>query len=146
MDLSLLVSCIALMLAVFTYFKHDRKLKKQEHLLNEYQLSKITEEQAEGRKAIVRANIVKLSSGKRTIKIYNAGKSRARNVNVLWPSGNDMLHIFNEDIFPYEFINPQDSTELNALIIKDNVSTVKIQLTWDDEYQSENIQEQILTL
>lgn len=146
MDLSLVVSIIALILTVYTYFIHDSKLKKQEHLLNDYQLSKITEEQAEGKKAIIRANIVKGSSGKRTIKVYNAGKSRATNVNVLWPLGNDMLHIFNEDIFPYEFINPQDSTELNVLIANDNVNTVKIQLTWDDDYQTGNMHDQILTL
>jgi hypothetical protein len=146
MDLSLVVSIIALILAVYTYFTHDSKLKRQEHLLNEYKLSKITEEQAEGKKAIIRANIIKGTLGKRTIKVYNAGKSRATNVNVLWPSGNDMLHIFNEDIFPYEFINPQDNTELNVLIANDNVSTVKIHLTWDDAYKSGNIQEQILTL
>ena len=146
MDLSLLISIIALILTVYTYVIHDSKLKKQEHLLNEYQISKITEEQAEGKKAIIRANIVKGASGKRTIKVYNAGKSRAVNVNVSWPSGNDMLHIFNKDIFPYEFINPQDNTELNVLIANDNVNTVKIRLTWDDDYQSGNIHDQILTL
>lgn len=32
----LIISVIAILLSLFTYFKHDRKIKEQSKLLNEY--------------------------------------------------------------------------------------------------------------
>lgn len=35
--IGLIISIIALLLAIFTYFNHDIKIKKQSELINDYQ-------------------------------------------------------------------------------------------------------------
>ena len=82
MDWSLLLSVLALIASVFTYFKHDKKLKEQERKINEYQLKQIEKEDLESKKAAIRGNIVKGLKGGRTLKVYNSGCAIARNIRV----------------------------------------------------------------
>ncbi len=146
-DGSLLISFVALFLSLFTYFLHDRRLKKQEHLINDYQLQKISKEQDEHTKAVVKANIIKKNGGKRVIKIFNAGKSIARNVNIEILQGKDGIHTNDlNELFPYEFLNPQESTEFLIFLFEGPTAIIKIRTTWDDDFAFGNTHEQILTL
>ena len=38
MNWELIISCLALGVSVFTYFKHDKKIKAQEQIINDYQI------------------------------------------------------------------------------------------------------------
>lgn len=40
MNWELIISCLALGVSVFTYFKHDKKIKAQEQIINDYQINK----------------------------------------------------------------------------------------------------------
>ena len=79
---SLVISVLALIASVFTYLRHDKKLKEQERRINEYQLKQIEKEDLESKKAAIRGNIVKGLKGGRTLKVYNSGRATARNPNL----------------------------------------------------------------
>lgn len=147
MDLwSLVISILALMASCFTYFKHDRKLKEQERKINEYQLKQIEVEVEESRKAVVRGNIVKgLKGNARILKVYNNGRTTARNIRVEGLNVNGIVHR-GEDLFPYEFMNPQDNAELAIYLVVGHPHTIKLKYIWDDESGTNNEFDQVLTL
>ena len=53
------LSLLAIVLTLIMYFMHDKRLKRQEEKLNSYQLKKITNEESENKKALIKGNIVK---------------------------------------------------------------------------------------
>lgn len=69
-------------MAIFTYFNHDIKIKKQSELINDYQIKKLEKDKSEEKKGRIEANVIKRDKGKRIVKIYNKGKSIAKGVNV----------------------------------------------------------------
>jgi hypothetical protein len=142
---SLIISVLALIASVFTYLRHDKKLKEQERRINEYQLKQIEKEDLESKKAAIRGNIVKGLKGGRTLKVYNSGRATARNIRV---EGLDVNGIFymRRDIFPYELMNPQDYTEVTIHLVACCPSTIKLKYILDDEYGDNNEFEQVLTI
>ncbi|MBO9672192.1 MAG: hypothetical protein J7577_02015 [Sphingobacteriaceae bacterium] len=142
--LNLLVAVAALLISVFTYFVHDRRLKQQEMQINAYQLQKQEAEVIEEKKAVIRANVIKGEKGRRIIKVYNAGKAVANNIDINLLSEGEFIGGSNP--FPYEFLNPQDGTELTLFIGMGSPDKLLVELTWDDEYRINNRHRQMLTL
>ena len=142
---SLVISVLALIASVFTYLRHDKKLKEQERRINEYQLKQIEKEDLESKKAAIRGNIVKGLKGGRTLKVYNSGRATARNIRVEGLDVNGVIHR-GGDIFPYELMNPQDYTELTIHLVMGCPSTLKLKYIWDDEFGLNNEFEQVLTI
>jgi len=142
--LSLLAIVLAIILPAIVYFKHDKRLKKQEEKLNAYQLIKIEKEEIENKKAQVRGNIIKGNKGNRTLKIFNSGKSTARNIRIKY-SGDMEYIIPRDDHFPYELLNPQDNTEI-YLLLCEGADKLKIELLWDDEFKADNEFTQVFAL
>lgn len=142
---SLIISVLALIASIFTYFMHDKKLKEQERKINEYQLKQIEKENLENKKAAIRGNIVKGLKGGRTLKIFNSGRATARNIRI---DGLDVDGVFYmpQDLFPYELMNPQDYTELTMHLTYGCPSTIKLKYIWDDEFGDNNEFEQVLTI
>lgn len=145
MNWELIISCLALGISVFTYFKHDKKIKAQEQIINDYQINKIAKENEEIKKASIRGNIIKGDRGKRTLKVYNCGKATARDIRV---EGLDMgsFVVMRNDLFPYELMNPQDYTEVIIWVVKGSPSTIKLKYIWNDDFGQNNEYEQVLTL
>ena len=131
------VSLGALVFSAYTYSKHDKKIKAQEQIINDYQINKIAKENEESKKASIRGNIIKGDKGKRTLKVYNCGKATARDIRV---EGLDIgsLAVMRNDLFPYELMNPQDYTELIICIVKGSPSTIKLKYIWDDDFGQNN--------
>lgn len=143
-DWSLIISLVALFASIATYLLHDRRLKKQERLINDHQIQKINQEQDDNNKAMVKAHVVKHQKGKREIKVFNAGKAVAKNVNLEILTNLNGMSVDNFDIFPYEFMNPQEGTQFLIFLYEGPVNVIKT--SWDDAHQRGNIYEQILTL
>ena len=145
MDWSLLLSILALIASVFTYFKHDKKLKEQERKINEYQLKQIEKEDLESKKAAIRGNIIKGLKGSRTLKVYNSGRATAHNIRLYGLNVEGVISRY-DDIFPYELMNPQDYTELTIHLVMGCPQTIKLKYIWDDEFGDNNAFEQVLTI
>lgn len=139
------VSLGALVFSAYTYSKHDKKIKAQEQIINDYQINKIKREEEDSRKAYIKGNIYPGSKGKLILKVFNSGKAIARNIRV---EGLDVdsLVVIGKDLFPYELMNPQDNTELTIWITKDSASVIKLKYIWDDDFGQNNEFEQVLTL
>lgn len=141
---SIIISIIALLGSLATYIIHDHKIKEQEKKINEYQLAKFKEEEEENKKALISGNIIKIERSQRVLKIYNKGKATATNINI---QGLDIREIeLQDNILPYELLNPQDYAQIKFLIIMNAPSTIKLTYTWDDAYQTGNSSTQILPL
>ncbi len=138
MDLiSLILSILALSFSVFIYFYHDRKIKKQEKLLNDYNIRKNEQEEIENKKACIRANMIKLNGGKYAMKIYISGKAEAKNINVQFM---DKLKGFytTENKYSYKQILPHDGTEFILLATEGHEDSIGLRLSWDDAYKVAN--------
>ena len=101
----------ALLFSAYTYSKHDKKIKAQEQIINDYQINKIAKENEESKKASIRGNIIKGDKGKRTLKVYNCGKATARNIRVEGLKCDGVI-IMQDNLFPYELMTSMDYTEL----------------------------------
>ena len=100
--ISLAISVLASLGGIYTYFAHDKKLKKQQALLNELNIEKLKADNQESKKANVRVSleedpidqdaILKYSSldalSRRSGKlaVINLGKAAATNIVVSLPS------------------------------------------------------------
>lgn len=143
--ISFIIACIAFAFSIFTFIFYDHKLKKQEKILNEYQLKKNETEEIENRKAKIRGSILRGEKGKRFLKVYNNGKVEASNIRIEFLSNlNGMFCNCNN--FPYELLNPEDSTEILLLLTESCANTIKVKFTWDDNLQCNNEFTQVLTL
>ena len=141
---SLILSIIALLGSLATYIVHDRKIKKQEAKINEYQLAKIKEEEEDSKKAQVCGNIIKYDKGKRVLKVYNKGKAPANNIRI---EGIDENMFFDgTELLPFGLLNPQEAFELTFNIYNINQHILKITIHWDDLSHNDNTFTQQLSL
>ncbi len=141
---SLVLSIIAVIGSVFTYLNHDRRIKKQELIINDYELKKRRSEETELRKAKIKGNIVPFPKGLRKLITFNAGKSIAYNIRI--EILNEQEGIIHQDFSPYEMLNPQESFENNIHLAYGHTPTLKIKYIWDDEYGKNNEFVQLLDL
>lgn len=142
---SLIVSIIALAASGFTYFIHDRKIKKQEATINDYQLTKLHEEKIVNKKAQLSGSItIFKNDGKRILKITNHGKATATNVRMKVLNGVHITAFI--DPFPFELLNPTESFEMTFYIPMGPCGKLKVKYIWDDPYQNNNEFTQLLQL
>lgn len=141
---AIIISSLALIFSVFTYLKHDKKIKHQSELLNKYHLEKIEKEKEQEKKAIIEANVIPGQKGSITIKVYNRGKSIARNVNVIIPE-NDGYHVFINPC-PID-IRPQNGIDikLGALLDK-HPDKIEIEFEWSDDFSEKNTEKQMIQI
>lgn len=143
--ISALLAIFAFVFSLYTFFAHDRRLKKQENLLNEYQLRSLAQNEEENKKAIIRAKAVKYNSGNRTLYIYNTGKAKARNLKVIMPK-DDQVYASRPD-FPlhYDELLPDASREV-ILYLSEGDDELTLIYEWEDDYSKENKEQQTIDL
>lgn len=133
--LGLIVSFLALGFSIFTYLKHDSKIKKQSALINQYQIDKINEEKEKSTRAIIEGNLIKQNKGKRVLKVYNKGKSTAKDVQVNFPDIKGLMMGSNPS--PIE-IRPQQSIDFDFFVSSGAPDIITIEFKWKDGFSSEN--------
>jgi len=138
-----IISLLALTFSAYTYWWHDKKIKLQEQKLNQYELNKIELEQVESKKAIVEASVIKGLKGKRIIKVYNKGKSKAKNVIVTFPENVDFY--ITENPCPID-LKPQQEVDISVLVHRGSPEKTIINFEWADENQEKNSESQMLQL
>ena len=143
--ISISLSILAILGSLATYFIHDRKLKKQEQKINDYQLKQIEDAQIESKKAYIIGTTHKNSQSATILTITNRGRSIARNIRVIGLDERN-YYFYGPDILPYEFLNPGDSFELKFTANVASLYKGKITYYWDDDYMKDNYLEQIITV
>jgi len=143
-DASFILSVLAILGTVYTYFKHDRKIKAQEKLINNYQLGKIEEEKIQKKQAIVRATLMSGNKGHRTLRIYNKGKATAYNVRLIFNNEPDYLYATNP--FPFPMLNENENVDLNIQLHKGLPDDISFEILWNDEFKVDNSHTQTVQL
>lgn len=121
---------------LFMYFRHDRKLKQQEILLQKLQIKQYKNEEDKERQAKVECNVINKGRGNYWIYFYNSGLADARNVRI------DILNrdslegvIIYGDWGPYDLITPRNGRrEERILLCEGHTRTLDLRITWDDDF------------
>lgn len=144
--LSLVVALGAMGLSFFTYFAHDRELKRQEQKINDLQLTALRREEAETKRAKIRGNIIDApGKGNRELRIFNAGQVTARNVKVEWLNCREDDGIYvTEDFSDLGDMSPQNPWKVRLSLNSGHEPKMHLRYTWSDDYQEENEFEEYL--
>lgn len=139
----IIISICSLALSLYTYFKHDSKIKKQSARLNKYQLEKIEKEKESEQKAILESNVIKGDRGKRIVKVYNKGKSIAKNVIVTFPNEEGFTVTNNPS--PID-IRPQQGIDILLFMYESPFNKTDIEITWSDNFKESNLDRQTVQI
>ncbi|WP_339904874.1 hypothetical protein [uncultured Cyclobacterium sp.] len=137
----IIVSTMALGFSLYTHFKYDAKIKKQNTLINQFQLDKFKKETDSEKRAIIEANVVKGEKGKRIVKVYNKGKAIAKNVVVTFPGASN---VFIMDYPASIDIRSQNSIDIQINASKISPETLTINFEWEDDLSLNNKDSQII--
>ena len=141
--LGFIISILALVLSGYTYFKHDHKIKKQEKILNDYQINEIEAKRIESKKAKIEAQVVKNNEWNNAIKVFNKGQALARNVNVII-ADQEGFKIRNSPC-PID-VKPQHSFEIVLFLSTNYPEKILLELEWDDDFKEKNRDQQYIQL
>ena len=144
-NLSLVISIITLLFSIFTYVVYDRKLKKQERLLNEYQLRSLEQSEFENKKAVIRAVVHNDGGGSRTLCIVNKGKSKAVNLSVSLSEPDQITLIRPKLPYVIKELLPGAYRELTLFLCEGDDEATFI-FRWDDDFSNENEEKQTIDL
>ena len=143
-DPSFILSIIAILGTAFTYFKHERKIKAQEKLINDYQLDKIEEEKIQRKQAVIRASLIKGNKGQRILRVYNKGKATAKNIRLVIKDEPDYYYASNP--FPFPALNEGENVDLNIFLHMGSPNNISFEILWNDEYSDDNVHRQTIQL
>ena len=121
---------------IFMYYRHDKKIKKQEHLLNELKIKQIRKTEEQELQAKVECNIIHEKNGSRRIRFYNSGQADARNVRIeivdeSTLEGINLLGAWG----PYDLIMSRNGyREESMFLYVGHTDTLKLRIFWDDDF------------
>lgn len=143
--LSDVIAILALLSSGYAIWTTSRFNKRQLSLietqekLNKRLLAQGEGEALEARKADVGASLVRYGSNNYKVKVFNKGKSPARNVMIEFPDANNMvpeLEIRNK--FPMEILEQHQSVDLIAAVSMDTPSKQPVVVKWSDDHSDNN--------
>lgn len=143
--ISVIISVTTLLFSIATYVVHDRKLKKQERLLNEYQLRSLALCEAENKKAVIRAIVHNEGSGSRTLYIVNEGKSKAVNLRIELSDPKQITLIRPELPFVIDQLLPGAHREF-TLFLCEGEDEATFVFRWEDDFSKGNEESQTIDL
>jgi hypothetical protein len=139
------ISGIALLLSGYAVYRtvkfneRQKSLIESQEKLNNLLLDKEKSEMANDKKANLGVAFINLGSSKHRLKIWNQGKSMARNIMIEFPEGNDILsqQEINEK-FPLESLDTYQSVELFVAVTNMTKRKLPIRLIWADDFNECN--------
>ncbi|WP_313457995.1 hypothetical protein [Stenotrophomonas sp.] len=123
----------------FLFNRRQKKLAETQDLLNRLLLAKESGEANNAKKAYLDARFKKLGSNTYRLRVFNKGKTDARNVRLEPLEGTDCLIQFDIDFkFPLEQMEPHQSVDLIAAVDYDTQSKQPVRLIWSDDHSDHN--------
>jgi len=137
MDLSItssdLIATVALLISGYVAW-HQHGINVSQKKVNELLLQQGETEELATRKADLGASFLKLGKNSHRLKIWNKGKTTARNVRIAFPDGNQF--VADDDVrrkFPLETLEQYQSVEVIAFLTLGTDGKHHVSLTWDDD-------------
>ena len=140
-----IIATLALLISAYTAWKTVQFNNKQKTLIESQEklnlrlLEREEADSASDKKADLGATFLVLGSSNHRLKVWNKGKSTARNVSIEFPDGNDC--ILQSDVsekFPLEALDTHQSVELMASVHMGTKRKHAIKLIWSDEFNQRN--------
>ena len=132
-----ILSILGIIGGMILYFKHDRKLKKQEEFLNNMQIKQLKRQEEDEKKAIMQCAIIDKTKHERVLRISNIGKADAKNVHVKmfdYDNHNDKSN-FIQGYYPLISAN-EGNIEERILVFMGTPDNIILQITWDDNFSN----------
>lgn len=143
---SLIVSICALLIAAISFIRYDRKIKKQDLIINQYIIQEKEEKMRINKCAKISCSIIKGNRGMRTLIISNTGLAPAQNINVTDIRKYEGIVQTGGLVFPYALLNPGEKIEIPFFVSISSPDTINVKSMWNDENKQNNVYEQILQL
>ena len=118
-------------------------------ITEEYQklmIEKMEKEKEDLLKAIIKGNVYPASRrGGLHLRIFNAGKSIARNIRIEWLN-EDSRVILNSPFEVIDDLTPQNYRDYRITLINGHPHIMRLRYTWDDDFKNDNTLEESLQL
>ena len=141
-------SAIIALASLLKSFLADRKIKKMDKFLKNYEVKSKQREQENRMKADVEVNVIETARGENNkLRFYNRGESEARNVNFEITSENKehiVLRI-SPDYLPYPKLLPQQNFDIVFLNFE-YMTHQTIVITWDDDFGKDRKKEMVIDM
>ncbi len=115
----------------------------------EYQqlmIEKMKKENEDLRKASIKGNIFPASQkGCRHLRIFNAGKSTAKNIHIEWLNEDERIK-FLTPLETIDDLTPQNKRDYHIVLYIGGPQIIRLRYTWDDDYRTGNTLEESLQL
>lgn len=145
--ISLIVSICALAISAISFIRYDRKIKKQNWLINQYQIQQIEEKKCAQNSAKISGSIIRGKMGMRTLVITNKGLATVKNFHLF--DIRDYNGIFQTDklsAYDRQELAPEGKIEVPFIISESAPDAIRIKCIWDDDHKTGNIYQQSLQL
>lgn len=132
-----LFSILGIVGGLILYFRHDRKLKMQERLLNELQIKQYQKTEDEEKKARLECCVIKGDKGRRSIRFSNVGLADARNVRIEILNENDLKGVYiRGQLGPYDLITSRSGFREEMISLDaGHTKALNLRITWDDDFK-----------
>jgi hypothetical protein len=138
--LSDIIASVALLVSAYAAWRtlafqqRQKSLIEVQERLQSLLLQKEQGQSTAEKRADLGASIVKMGNSNYRLKVFNKGKSPARNVNVTFPDGNDLIpHSEISRKFPLESLEAHQSVELIAAVHMQTRPKHRVDLSWSDD-------------
>ncbi|TXJ28089.1 MAG: hypothetical protein E6Q24_07110 [Chitinophagaceae bacterium] len=137
-DPSFYVALVALLLSVWIYFAHDKRIKRQETLINQFELERLMLEKELQKKANLEILIDDSQSARKDLIIVNTGKNLASDIRISIEENEGIEgFIITERILPFE-LQPNQRRTITLFLHTGSPDCVTATLKWNDEYKADN--------
>lgn len=128
-------SAIALIAVVISSISLWRswRIEKVQRQLNEINLQKELNAQALSKQAEIRVEMLNYGSGGYRVELSNAGYATAKNVNLSFPDGNDL--VIDSELktkLPFHSLSPGRRVELIAAVHLGTPNKHRVLVSWED--------------
>lgn len=108
------------------------------------QIERMKTENEDRMKACIRSNVIReRAPGRRTLKIFNAGKAEAKNIKVEWLNETDDVIVYG-DFSEIGNLTPQNNRTFSLSLSTGAPEVMVLRYTWEDDYSTTNtIEEQV---
>ncbi|HCM29237.1 MAG TPA: hypothetical protein PLK25_06725 [Bacteroidales bacterium] len=138
-----ILSIFAIVFQLYIYIIYDRKLKKQQVQINDYDLNEKKQKEIESKQANIEHTIIIGEKNNKCLIIINKGMSTARNFAVLLPDNVNVQIVYSHDIFD---LPPDCYVDIPYSFTFDSDFKFLIKVKWDDDYKENNEKEILVTL
>lgn len=141
-----IISVFAFLLSGFTFFRFDQKIKRQEEIINSYEIEEINAKKKAKLYAHLAIDIYWRDKNTLFLTIDNDGPSDAYNIIIKDLDKESFLFQEIKSSFPINTIYAYDQLQIELLAYSDMPEKTRIQVDWDDDSKEHHSEKSIISI